>query len=464
MFGRYRMMKRIGHGISGVTYLAEHIKLKSLRVVKCVKKNHIMYEQFLKEATLLKSLKHPGIPIIFDLEEDNEYLYIIEEYIEGQSLQAKVLNQTNISLDTIIDYGIQICNIFVYLHHFEPVPILYLDLKPSHIIVCNQNIKIIDFGTAIFMEKENSLHYSLGTPNFAAPEQLDGLFLNQKTDIYAIGTILYFMATGKVPDIEKDISSMMKHLEQYPIMYQQIIQICLEKDHQNRFHDVTELKNKLLTLQQRKSSLIIAVTGSQSRIGTTHIAMSLTAFFNERGILCLYEEKNSSGAVQKLKEHDDSMKERDGFYYKENFIGIPVYGQAVHLDKSQFSVFVQDYGYLTKDLCEIKNAEIIIGVVGAKAWELENTELFLDAFMDFPIVPIINYMEKGEAKKVLPYLPIKKVYLMPESRNLFKPSNLASRLFLKLFLKETVSQKRGGAIEKLKKRKPYFKNNWFIRV
>ena len=97
MFDKYLIKQPIGCGLSGKVYLAEHIKLKAKRVIKCVSKNQLMYQQFLAEAMLLKNLKHPGIPIIFDLEEDEEYLYIIEEYIQGDSLRAVMLNQTAIS-------------------------------------------------------------------------------------------------------------------------------------------------------------------------------------------------------------------------------------------------------------------------------------------------------------------------------------------------------------------------------
>ena len=84
--GRYRVLAVLGRGYSGTVFLAEHTGLQALRAVKCISRKHVMYRQFLKEAMLLKNLKHPGIPLIYDLEEEGENLYIIEEYIKGESV------------------------------------------------------------------------------------------------------------------------------------------------------------------------------------------------------------------------------------------------------------------------------------------------------------------------------------------------------------------------------------------
>ena len=94
MSGKYRFVSCLGKGNSSEVFLAEHRKLKAYRAVKCISKNsHSMQPQFLLEADILKNLKHPGIPTIYDVEEDNESFYIIEEYIQGQSLEAFVLHQ-----------------------------------------------------------------------------------------------------------------------------------------------------------------------------------------------------------------------------------------------------------------------------------------------------------------------------------------------------------------------------------
>ncbi|MEG2351007.1 MAG: protein kinase, partial [Hungatella sp.] len=86
LFGKYQLGQVIGRGRDGIVYLAEHKELEEYRAIKRVSKTCVEYEQFRREALLLKELHHPGIPIIYDLEEDLEYSYLIEEYLEGDSL------------------------------------------------------------------------------------------------------------------------------------------------------------------------------------------------------------------------------------------------------------------------------------------------------------------------------------------------------------------------------------------
>lgn len=447
--GRYRILESIGQGMSGIVYLAEHIKLKSLRVIKCVDKHHIMFEQFLKEAILLKNLNHPGIPIIFDLEEDENFLYIIEEYIEGKSLQAIVLHQTNLSFEKIIDYGIQICSIFEYLHHFEPFPILYLDLKPSHIIVCNTSIKIIDFGTAILMESDSPQEISFGTPYFSAPEQSGSLVLNQKTDIYAIGTILYYMSARKVPKIQKEKVSMMKHLAYYPDAFQQIIQTCLEEKAENRFGDVTELKNNLLTFQ-KYNSLTIAAIGSRQRVGVTHLSIAFSSYLNHHKIRCLYEEKNKAHVLESIKKYDRRTKEVDGFIKMKHFFGLPNYGSTIQVNKDNFEVIIQDYGSNHRHP-QIQTADVILLVAGGNVWELEQSIQFLSDWKDERTILLASFINQKNIVRMFPLEKGEKLYKIPLFSDPFLSNGLSDRMFNELAKSVKITRERRSFFEKLKK-------------
>lgn len=150
MFGKYRVLSTLGTGNSSTVYLAEHIRLNVYRAIKCIPKDTSLVSSPSSEATLLKNLNHPGIPIIYDIEEDEHFFYIIEEFIQGQSIDTFVSYQ-KISHELLIKLGIQLCDILDYLHHLMPYPILYQDLKPEHIIVCGNQIKLIDFGIASFL-------------------------------------------------------------------------------------------------------------------------------------------------------------------------------------------------------------------------------------------------------------------------------------------------------------------------
>ena len=92
------MCRELGNGRSGTVYLAYHIELEEYRAVKIVPKSIADYDTFRKEALFLKTLRHPGIPIVYDVEEDTGYSYLIEEYLEGESLYALVKRMGSLSV------------------------------------------------------------------------------------------------------------------------------------------------------------------------------------------------------------------------------------------------------------------------------------------------------------------------------------------------------------------------------
>ena len=108
-------------------YLVRHTALDTLRVAKVIRKADMDSDTILREARLIKNLKHSHIPVIYDIEEDEHFFYIIEEFIQGQSIDTFVSYQ-KISHELLIKFGIQLCDILDYLHHLMPYPILYLSL------------------------------------------------------------------------------------------------------------------------------------------------------------------------------------------------------------------------------------------------------------------------------------------------------------------------------------------------
>ena len=96
-------------------YLARHLKLETYRAIKCISKTRSMPSSILSEANILAKLRHPGIPIVYDIEEDEAFYYIIEEYVEGESLE-KLLWNTSVSQEYMIQIGIQLCGIVSFLH------------------------------------------------------------------------------------------------------------------------------------------------------------------------------------------------------------------------------------------------------------------------------------------------------------------------------------------------------------
>ncbi|MBR5355629.1 MAG: serine/threonine protein kinase, partial [Lachnospiraceae bacterium] len=125
-----------------------------------------------REASIMVSLDHPNLPKIYDVKEDEDFIYTIEEFIDGEDLRTLVGNEGPLDQDTVIKWGITLCNIMEYLHSKG---IIYRDMKPGNIMLTpTGNIKLIDFDTARNYKEgagEDTTH--LGTVGYAAPEQFE---------------------------------------------------------------------------------------------------------------------------------------------------------------------------------------------------------------------------------------------------------------------------------------------------
>ena len=188
MFGKYRVLSTLGTGNSSTVYLAEHIRLNVYRAIKCIPKDTSLVSSPSSEATLLKDLNHPGIPIIYDIEEDDISICIIEEYISGKSLRSYINDTDNIKTSEICDIAVKLCDILEYLHNCDN-EIIHLDIKPDNIIIDeHNNVKLIDFGSSI--HKAGLTQAGMISPGYAAPEQYSGKELTYQTDIYSVGMVL----------------------------------------------------------------------------------------------------------------------------------------------------------------------------------------------------------------------------------------------------------------------------------
>ncbi|MFU0825963.1 MAG: hypothetical protein ACFWTJ_00195 [Lachnoclostridium sp.] len=231
-FQKYRLIKSLGQGGSAKVYLAEHVKLKTLRAIKQISKENVLHDQLLKEAHILKSLNHPCIPVIYDFEEDEHYSYIIEQYIEGKSLD--VLRKQHCQLfheSLIINFAVQICDLFQYLYTHDN-PVLYLDLKPENLIISGKVVKLIDFGASELKSQIKNRRYSLGTKGYSAPELYTNRIPDERADVYSIGALIFYMITGKsytrqtagiLKNDRKHCSKPLAHIVQKSLRYNPVL-------------------------------------------------------------------------------------------------------------------------------------------------------------------------------------------------------------------------------------------------
>lgn len=384
LFGKYQLGPMLGQGRSSTVWLATHVKLAEQRAIKRVSKDFIGYEQFCKEALLLKELRHPGIPIVYDLEEDASYCYLIEEYLEGDSLYDLVRRQGHLNQDTVLRYGVQLCELVQYLHSAGETPILYLDLQPKNLLLCHETVKLIDFDHAASMQTANAETKRYGTLGCCAPEQMQWeTRLDVRTDVYAIGCILYFMRTGAYTD---GGTGGLKHICERRLL--KVIHTCMSPRKEARYQSAVEVKDELEELMRQTkgaevihtpgigvfkknkvSSLTIALAGSRSGVGTTHLSISLSEYLRHKGYPNLYEEHNRSDAVRQLARYEGVKADSYGIFGIRKIMLKPAYGEAVRLKEHPYRITVRDYGTDWEAMASQTDVTLNLLVHGGKWWD-----------------------------------------------------------------------------------------------
>ncbi|WP_162341851.1 serine/threonine protein kinase [Paenibacillus paridis] len=198
--GRYRIIREIGRGGMGSVYLAEDVKLANkLRAIKVLEPNLHKNIMLADEAQLMMKINHPHLPLIVDYFGRSELGFeaVVMEYIEGCTLAELFRNpKTHFSFAELIQLALQLCSALNHLHSYQP-PIIHRDLKPSNVMIDKQgDAKLIDFGISRQYKKgqlQDTLQ--LGTRGFAAPEQIEGGQSNERTDVYGLGALLFYLAS-----------------------------------------------------------------------------------------------------------------------------------------------------------------------------------------------------------------------------------------------------------------------------
>jgi len=320
---------------------------------------------------VLKGLRHPGIPMVYDIQEEKDFSYLIEEFLEGDSFYDLIEKRGPLNQDAVIRYGIQICDLVHYLHSAEEVPILYLDLQPRNLLLCHEQVKLLDFDHAATIEEANRALERFGTPGYCAPEQTCEGHLGVDTDVYQIGALLAYLWSGHAQDEEG--------LRQFPGKLGEIIRGCVHSDRKKRYQSAKEVRQDLEELQSKTgvfrqnqtTSLIFAFAGSRSGAGVTHLAIGLCTYLNRIGYPCLYEEKNGSGDVRAMADYMGKEPDSYGIY---SVFGVPMkphYGKAVRLKACRYPVVVRDYGDHWKEAGMDEECRGLFLVTGGKWWEQE---------------------------------------------------------------------------------------------
>ena len=203
--GKYEILTEIGHGGMSVVYLAMDTHLNKQWAVKEIKKkgngdhDEVVINSLLAEANLMKRLDHPALPRIVDIIDNGVTIFVVMDYIEGESLDKILASSGPQPEELVIGWAKQLCDALSYLHSQKP-PIIYRDMKPANVMLKPEgNIKIIDFGIAReYKEQKLADTTVLGTKGYAPPEQYSRQ-TDVRSDIYALGMTMHHLLTGIDP-------------------------------------------------------------------------------------------------------------------------------------------------------------------------------------------------------------------------------------------------------------------------
>ena len=387
--GRYEILKSLGCGNNGTVYLARHQSLGIDRAIKLFPKSDALSPFAISEAQVLKTVQHPGIPTIYDFEEDESFYYLVEEYIQGESLEQFLLHQPSISRALFYQFCEQLCDIFSYLHSLCPSPILYQDLKPEHIILCGLQIKLIDFSVASFITNSGNDFNHFGNAEFSAPELTQRVSPTLAADIYSIGRIIGYLLPHVDAPIARNILPIIQKAQnaEPSDRYQTVQQLC------------TALADTNDNTEEAHLTQTVAVIGSHHGCGCTHVAISLVSTLNFIGYSAVYLEQNRTNhlrcAVQQLKH----VWEKDGYYCYQCFQGYPKYDIGITVPTPSAPFLVVDYG-CDYSVANLAAADHILYICGGGLWHRTDAKIkdpLLQSFGD-RLKIIVNLCGRDTAK------------------------------------------------------------------
>jgi serine/threonine protein kinase/Tfp pilus assembly protein PilF len=280
-FGHYEIIEQIGTGGMGEVYLARDKKLDRKVAVKILNEKFSRHEsnldRFIQEAKAASALNHPNILTIYEFGESEEAHYIVSEFIKGKTLR-EIFKQSSLRLSEILDISIQIAGALVAAHESF---LVHRDIKPENIMIRPDGfVKVLDFGLAKLVEQKNqsipgledetvkqnqtAKGIILGTINYMSPEQAKGKRVDERTDIFSLGALVYEMLTGRTPFAGESVSETFANLintEPQPLSrftakapdeLQRIVSKMLRKNADERYQTI---KDVLVDLKNLKENL-----------------------------------------------------------------------------------------------------------------------------------------------------------------------------------------------------------------
>ncbi|HXF32772.1 MAG TPA: protein kinase [Solirubrobacterales bacterium] len=280
--GRYRLEAKLGSGGMSTVYLARDTTLDRPVAVKVMHREMSeqadQLERFRQEARAVAKLSHPNVVSVIDAGEDGGYPYIVFEYVEGETLKARINRIGALDVQEALAYAIEIARALTVAHARKMV---HRDIKPQNVMIdAEGRAKLTDFGISRQLEQDGMTATGrvLGTTDYVAPEQAMGRGTDQRSDIYALGVVLYEMFTGEVPfAADSQVGVAMKHVnEELPDVQTMrpelsaasalVVERATAKDPAKRYADIGEMIDDLSTALEVEAARAGSTTGEATSV------------------------------------------------------------------------------------------------------------------------------------------------------------------------------------------------------
>lgn len=327
---KYEILKLVGRGGMSKVYLAMDKRLNKQWAIKEIEKkakdknNEIVIQSAIAEANLIKQLDHPAIVRIVDIIDNGDVIYIIEDYIEGETLSSILENNGAQPQELVIEWAMQICEALEYLHTRKP-PIIYRDMKPANVMLKpDGNIKVIDFGIAReYKDQSLADTVSLGTKGYAAPEQFGGKGqTDARTDVYCLGVTLYHLLTGQNPcEPPYEIYPIRHWNPQLSAGLEAIVQKCTQLNPEDRYQSCAELLYALHHYEEYGAAYRARQKRKLNTFITTAVASVVCAFIGVMGLV-MRTKTNNADYTQNILQAEKASSVEEKMEYYSNAVDI----------------------------------------------------------------------------------------------------------------------------------------------
>ncbi len=276
--GRYELVEIVGQGGMSTVYRARDQKLNIYYAIKEIKKesgNELIAETSMTEVNLLKGLNNSHIPRIIDIIDDGVNIFVVQEFIQGISLEQKLEEEKQFPQETVVEWMKQMCNVLYYLHNQN---VIHRDIKPGNIMWAPSSeneghITLIDFGAGrVYKKGKTRDTVAFLTEAFAAPEQKNQISASDaRTDIYSLGLTMYTLLTGLYPDETYKVKPITEIDANLSTGLEKIILKCIKEEPGERYQTALELlydlehyreNEDLYIAQQRKKLNLFIIFAS----------------------------------------------------------------------------------------------------------------------------------------------------------------------------------------------------------